>query len=169
MRSEVGMTDMNQVTAHAAIDHMNQQESGGGIKGGADYLRAARSGNNSRRVNKANYLSKSKVLHGKFRRKGTTKSNFIASAYAALKTGKLMKFKSASGITFFSQVTSMSSVSRGKHRGAVKITSKLMIEKRNSIGIKATHFAREAAMMSYAKMPEFFQKQAEKQIAKALK
>lgn len=169
MKAEVGMTDMNQVTAQTAIAHMNQQETGGGVSGGADYLKGARSGNNSRRVGKGNYLSKSNVLHGPYKRKGTTKSNFIASAYAALKTGKMMKFKSASGITFYSKVTSMSGFNRGKKRGQVKIVSKLMIERRNAVSIKATHFAREAAMMSYAKLPEFFTKQAEKQIMKALK
>jgi hypothetical protein len=168
MKAEVGMTDMSQVTAQAAVSHLNQQEFGGGISGGRDYLKASRSGSNSRRVGKANYLSKSNVLHGQFKRKGTTKSNFIASAYAALKTGKMMKFKSASGITFYSKVTSMSSVSRGKNRGQVRIVSKLMIERRNAVGIKATHFMREAAMLTYAKVPEFFNKQAEKQILKAL-
>jgi hypothetical protein len=169
MKAEVGMTDMSQVTAQAAISHMNQQEFGGGVTGGADYLKASRAGNNNRRVSKANYLSKSNVLHGPFKRKGTTKSNFIASAYAALATGKLMKFKSASGITFYSKVTSMSSISRGKKRGQVKIVSKLMIERRNSVSIKATHFMKEAAMLTYAKMPDFFNRQAEKQIMKALK
>ncbi len=169
MRAEVGMTAMGQSTAQTAIDHMNQQEGGGGIKGGIDYLKGSRGGSNLRKVAKSNYLKKSNVLTGPYRRKGTAKSNFIASAYAALKTGKLMKFKAASGKIFFSQVTNMSTVAKGRNKGKMTIKSKLVIQERGGITVKATHFSREAAMMTYAKLPSFYQAQAEKQFTKMLK
>jgi hypothetical protein len=159
MQAEVGMSDMGKPSAHTAIDHMPQQEGGGIIKGGADYLKGARAGSNQKRVTRSNYFDKNKLIKGPFKKKGTEKSNFIASVYAAAKQKKFLSINTAHG-RYLMRVTSVKKTKKGK----ITINSRLMIKDRKAVSIRATHFSQEAAMMTYAKLPDFYTKEATKQI-----
>lgn len=166
MEAEVGMTDRGKPTARTAVKNMEEQESGGEIKGGANYMSAARGGNNSRKVTTANRFDKNKLVRGQFSRSGTSKSRFVAAAFVAMKQHKNISIKSSSGRFLMS----VSSIQRLKS-GAVKIRSKLLIKDRSGqpVMIKATHFGQEAAEMTMDKMDSFYKIEAEKQFAKVLK
>lgn len=170
MKAEVGMTANGNQTAQTAVAHMQQQEIGGAIKDGLDYLKAARSGSNRRRVKKGNYFDKSNLVRGAFKRpNASAKSRFVAAAIVALQTGKLMKFKSAAGKTLFARVISMSSSLSKKKFGRLQIKTQILYEDRQTVHIKATHFSREAAMITQKKMPDMYYKNAKKQFERALR
>lgn len=166
MKSEVGMTDQGKSSARTAIRNMDKQEIGGEIEDGTDYLKASRGGNNNKRVSKANYFNKNKNLSGAFKNARTSKSQFIAKAYASFKGKKKMYFSSEKG-QFLMQVTGI----RKNKKGAIKIKSKLMTKSRSGkpAKIRATHFAREAAQATTLKIEGFYIAEAEKQINRVLR
>lgn len=165
MSAEVGMTDRGKPTARTAVAHMEEQESGGVIRDGADYLAGARGGNNARKVTASNRFNKNKLISGKFSRGGTSKSRFVAAAVMAAKLKKNVSINTSRG-RFLMQVTSVR-----KTKGGVKINSKLLIKDRSGkpVTIKATNFSQEAAHMTMKKMDDFYRIEAEKQFARALK
>ena len=162
MRAEVGMTDQGKTSARAAVSHMDQQEQGGSIKGGGDYLKASRSGSNRRKVQQANYFNKGNLVTGAFKRKGTAKSNFVAAASVALMTGKAMFIDTPKG-KFLISVTAISAFVKTK---SLKITTKILMMDRKSVQITGTHFSNAAAAMTLQKVTGFYQKEAQKQFAK---
>jgi hypothetical protein len=56
MQAVVGMSDNGNQSAKTAIKNMEKQESGGRISEGSAYLKDARGGNNSKKVNKSSYF-----------------------------------------------------------------------------------------------------------------
>jgi len=166
MKAEVGMSDNGKQSARTAVNNMLKQEEGGVIKEGADYLAASRGNNNKKRVTKGNYFNKSNNLSGKFRQGGTSKSRFIAAAFASAKQKKKMSFETSRG-RFLVQVTSI----RKNKKGAIKIRSRLLIKDRSGkpVQITATHFSREAANMSSLKIERFYQIEAQKQFDRVLR
>ncbi len=162
MNSIVGLTAHGVQSAETAVKNMNQQEAGGKITKGIDYLKAARNGSNRRRVQKANYFKVNSFLTGPSIRR-TKSSQYVAEAYMAMKTGSLIKYKARSGKEFFAKVVGISSSIK---RRTLNIKTKLLYESRGTVKIKATHFVREAAVVTHNKMPEFFRIEAEKQFAR---
>lgn len=166
MQAEVGMTDRGQASARSAVRHMDIQEQGGNIKEGASYLAASRGGNNAGKVRRSNYFDKSKMVRGAISRPGTAKSNFMAMAFMAAKLKKRISIKTSNG-RFLMAVSNV----RKLKNGSVKITSKLLMKDRtgNPANISATHFSREAAQMTVAKIPGLFTKAAQQRFERALR
>lgn len=165
MHADVGMTSQGEQKAETPVRQLVQQEQGGAIERGLDYLKGARGGSNARKVVRSNYFNQSKNVSGKFARPGaSTKSRFVASAYVSLREKKRMSFKGRDGRRFTIQVTSISKSKKGKFN----IKSKLLYVNRDGhpVKIKATHFSREAAMQTVQKIPGFYQAEAERQFAK---
>lgn len=168
MAASVGFTAQGETKAQTPVSNMAKQESGGAIAEELDYFKQARGGNLARPVVRSNRFDKEKFLSGKFKRAGgTTKSRFIASAYASLNNKKRMFFKSKNGVGFTMQVTSIQKLKRGD----IRITSKLLSMNRDHrpIHIRATKFSFDAAMATVPKMNDMYVKEANKQFDKILK
>lgn len=164
MAAAVGMTNQGVTRATTPVEQLQQQETGGAIRKGLNYLKAARAGSNDKMVTVGNWFKKDSLVKGKFKRQGGTKSSrFVASAYVALREKKKMFFKAASGQGFTIKITSISKGKKG-----LKITSQLISVNRDHkpINIRSTGFSREAAMETVAKMPYFYKTETEKQFAK---
>lgn len=171
MHAEVGMTaeggGESELAARTAVANMVVQEDGGKITDGLEYLNAARiSGSAGNLVASNKRWKKANVVNGSFKRGGTTKSRMIAAAYVAMNEKKLQVVM-IHGRKFYRQVTAISKNAKGK----IKITSKLVYAIRNGSqkAITATHFSREAAMMTVPKIPMFFNVEAQKQIDRIMK
>lgn len=166
MKAEVGMTAQGVQTAETAVSNMAIQEFGGAIRKGADYLKAARAGSLGRKVTKANYFNKNRLVKGNFKRANTSKSKFVAAAYVSLREKKQVSVQTIKG-RFLMQVTGI----RKSKKGQLKIKSKLILKDRTlkPAKITATNFSREAAFMTVAKMDGMFRVEAEKQFARALR
>lgn len=167
MQAEVGMTANGDKKAATAISHMVQQEFGGNIGSGLDYLAGSRAGNNDRKVVRSKYYSKANTVRGKFANpSASAKSRRVAAAYVALREGKQLSIKIGQR-RFLSQVTSISKTKKGK----VRIRSKLLSAGRegHASKITATHFSREAAFRTVPSIPRFFEKEGQKQIARLWK
>lgn len=172
MQAAVGMTpeggnekEYNRVKN--TIANFNQQEEGGKITEGLDYLKAARSGGSyGNRVLSNKRWDKDKRIKGPFTKPGTTKSRVIASAYMALKLKEFIRVKKH-GINFYVQVNSITRTKKGK----VKINSKLLYMSRtgNIKPVPATHFSREAANNTIPRIRGYFNVEAQKQIARLWK
>ncbi len=165
MRATVGMTagsGAGSARAQTAIQNMAKQESGGKITEGLDYLAAARTAKSlDRSVSTNKRFNKANNVRGRFKYTGTTKSRKIAAAFVALRENKYQKVKIGAR-NFYRQVTSISKTAKGR----VKIKSRLIyVSRSGSIApVKATHFSREAAERTQPRIPEFFNKEAQKQI-----
>lgn len=167
MHADVGMTSQGVTRAQTAISHMQQVETGGQVTEGLDYLAASRTGTNlSRSVRTNKRFTKANTIRGGFKNKGTLKSRKVAAAYVALRESKFQKIKIGSR-NFYRTVTSISKTKTGK----VKIRSKLIYVSRsgNIKPIAATHFSREAAERTQPRIPQFFNKEAQKQINRVWK
>lgn len=167
MQARVGMSDNGKQSARSAVRNLALQEAGGVIRSGASYLSATRSGNNAKRVTRSNYFEKSRVLGGPFKKNFKSSSaRFVASAYAALKTGKRMYINTESG-RYLMAVTSIKRLRNEQ----IKVHSKLLMEDRSDhpANIKPTHFVRDAAAATSRKIPGFYVKQAERQFNRVLR
>lgn len=164
MHADVGMTSQGEQKAETPIRQLVQQEKGGTIDRGLDYLKGARGGDTNRKVSRANYFDKSRNVSGKFKRPGTSKSRFVAAAYVSLRERKRMTFKGRDGRRFTMQVTSINE----SRKGGFKIKSKLLYVSRDGhpVKIRGTHFSEEAARATTLKIPEFYRQEADRQISK---
>jgi len=159
MKAEVGMTDNGKQSARTAVKNMDVQEGGGSIDSGSDYLKASRGGNNKKKVTRSNYFDKSRIVKGPFKKATTTKSQFVASAFVAMRENKRMSISTSKG-RFLMQVKK---VWKYKRRSAVKVSSKLLMKSRSQVNIRATNFSKEAAKMTSDKIEGFFAVEAQKQ------
>lgn len=165
MRATVGMTagaGAGAVRVQTAIRNMEKQESGGKITEGLDYLAASRTSRDlDRPVSSNKRFDRTNVVRGRYKRAGTTKSRKVAAAYVAMRENKYQKVKIGNR-NFYRIVTSV----RGLKKGRVKINSRLIyVSRSGSIApVKATHFSREAAERTQPRIPEFFNREAQKQI-----
>ena len=171
MQSEVGMYDRGQPTAHTAIKHMETQEHGGNINTGADYLKGSRAGSLSRKVTRSNYFDKSNLIDPakssqRFSGPRSKKSMLVAEAVMAKKLNKPISLLTSKG-RFLVKVTGVT-MRKGKRKGSVKITSKLIMMQRKHAPIKATHFSREAALATVKNMDDMFYQEAKKQFDRVL-
>lgn len=172
MRAEVGMTaeggGASETAARAAVANMEVQEEGGKITDGLEYLNAARvSGSAGNLVSSSKRWKKANIVRGNYTRNGgTAKSRMIAAAFVAMNEKKLQAVM-INGRKFYRQVTAIRKTAKGK----IKITSKLVYAVRNANQkpISATHFSREAAMMTVPRIGEFWLIEAHKQIDRIMR
>lgn len=178
MHADVGMTaeggGASELAARMAVKNMEQQEEGGKIDTGLDYLKAARGGNNDNTVRgKRRWSGMGKLSNGNFTWKGkqalnggTTKSRMINSMFMSAATGKVMLVKQG-GRNLYILVDSIKKLKSGKF----DIKSKLLYISRNdnNKAVTATHFSRRAAMTTVQRTNEFWIKNAQKQIDRIMK
>lgn len=168
MQAAVGMTAQGVSRAEIAIAHMEQQEYGGAINDGLDYLSGSRSGDPLRKVSRSKYYNKENIVKGKFKNKGgTVKSRRVAAAFVALREDKQLRIKMGNR-KFYSQVKGIFKYKKG---GRVKIRSKLLSASRDGhpSKINATHFSEEAAERTQPRIPEIFNREATRQINRVWK
>lgn len=179
MHADVGMTAQGTPRAAPAVSHMQQQEEGGKITTGLDYLRDTRTGKtnsssvrgNRRWSNQTKLASNNFTWKGKHQLSGgTTKSRMINSMFMAAHTAKVMMIKQANR-NLYIQVNSISKYGSGKFTNQFKINSKLLYISRSGGNdpVMATHFSREAAMATVPKTQSFWIKNAQKQITRLWK
>lgn len=168
MQAVMGMVDLGDKAARTAVENMGLHEKGGMINDGAMYLKESRTANAfGKLVRKVNYYDKNKVISGRSKQKrgrGTKKSKFVARAYRALKEKKPMFFDSMKG-NFLVEVKSIKKSKKGK----LRIKTKLLMKERKYVNIKRNSFVSEGAYSTKHKIPEFYKKQAYKQIKKYTK
>lgn len=181
MKSEVGMTAGAVAKAKPLVANMEAQEEGGKIDEGLDYLRASRtSGSNDNTVRgKRRWSNLPKLTNGnpntytwKGRKQltgGTTKSRMINALFMSAYTQRVMRIKQG-GRNLYILVESIKKYTSSKFTSQFKITSKLLYVSRgdNQKPVSATHFSKNAAMMTVQRTQEFWIKNAQKQIDRVM-
>lgn len=165
MYAEVGITPSG--SGGEAAEGLTKQEYGGTKVKPFVYMRNARGGSNRRLVQGQKYVNKYQKIKGNpsvSRR--TRKSNFIAAAIMAHRTGKLLIWDTKSGQTVFL----INSIYLGAGKAvSVNATPIADYEKSRSIKLKARPFLQPAAKISYQKQEMFFIKNANKRLNKYIK
>lgn len=169
MHSVMGMMDLGNKKVRTALENMRKQEGGGIVEDGFSYLKEARGGKENGKVRLANYYNPDKVISGRSkvgRGRGSNKSKFVARAFKAKKENKPMFFNSMKG----NFVVSVKKIVKNG-RNSVKIDFRLLMKERKHkpAKIKATHFVEEAAVKTQKTIPDFFIKEAEKQIKRNIR
>lgn len=161
MYSEVGFQDRGEQKAKKAVNKgMEANEVGGDDGDGAMYMKDSRTSGSMRKgVRRNSRFNKSKIAK--------TKSNatFMQRAWTSLKDNAPVFIKTSKG-NFLVQVTSMD-----KNAGKTDVKMKWLMRSRskNHAHAHATHFVREAALVTQKMIPEFYLKNAEYQFNKVLK
>lgn len=167
MQATVGFLDMGNPAARRAVQQMNEQEKGGTLQGGLQYLKDARRGNKVNGfVRTENFYDKEKIISGRSnvgRGRGTVKSKFVARAYRAVKEDKPLFLNSMRG-NFVARVTSI----KKSRKGQIKIKMKLIMKERTQVRIQATHFMEEAGNLSQQTIDQLYIKNAEYWIAREI-
>ena len=167
MRSAVGFYEnkLKDKATNYAVKDLEQQEMGGVIKGKSFIaMKKARTGKGLVRANdrikalRANAISAIKT-------KGTKKQKFIRSAFAALKTGKLVLGNKWKGSRTLSRIDSIS-MNLKSRKLEIKRTPLYTYRKGGTITVAGTNFMKRASHESGLKMEMFYVKNAEKRIAK---
>ncbi len=166
MQAKVGMTETSlKGGSNYAVRDLEQQQFGGTIKGKSFIpMNTARGGSNSKNVRPSNRLSViKKVVDAKKASGVNDKQKFIKSViFAGVGGYVLSKYKEKEILW------RVNSLARGKG-GMFKLTPLYSYVKARSVDVPASNFMGKAADTSHQKLPEFFIKEAEKQIAKAIK
>jgi len=168
MYSEVGFknTDPNPIKGKKAIEGMESNEVGGSDNTGAMYLPKARTSNNRNRlVRKKARFAKEKLASGTSSKARTKKLNFVGNAYASFKE-KAPTFIETSKGKFLVQVTKFSSDHKKLN---IKMDFLMRSRKQHVAKAKATHFNKEAAIVTSKQMDEFYVKNATYQFNRVLK
>jgi len=169
MKSVVGFGNPNNPLLKAFINGLEKQEKGGTFDNGLRYLKGARGGRVNGRVRLKNYYDKSKVISGRSkmkRGKGTKKSKFVARAYAAHSSGKMMFIDAMKG-NFLAKVKSISKDSKGKLK--IKLNLMMMDREDKPSKVKATNFVQEAGQNQFKKIEKIYKEKADFQFKKHLK
>jgi hypothetical protein len=160
MEATVGFLDMGNPAARRAVQQMNEQEKGGVLEGGLQYLKHARTGSKVNGfVRRENYYDKDKIISGRSqvgRNRGTNKSKFVARAYKANKEGKPMFLNSMRG-NFVARVTAFRKTKKGK----VSIKMRLVMKEREQVRIQPTHFMEEAGNLAQGTIDQLYIKNVE--------
>lgn len=168
MYAEVGFknTDPNPIKGKKAIEGMEHNEVGGSDNTGAMYLAKARTSNKRNRlVRKKARFAKEKIAKGTSSKARTKKLNFVGNAYASFKE-KAPTFIETSKGKFLVQVTKFSSDHK---KLKVKMNFLMRSRKQHVAKAKATHFNKEAAIVTSKQMDVFYKKNAEFQFSKIWK
>lgn len=173
MYSEVGFknTDPNPIKGKKAIEGMEHNEVGGSDNTGAMYMAKSRTSNNrDRLVRKKARFEKSRIAKGTSSKMRSKKLANIQNMVASLQE-KAPTFIETSKGKFLVQVTNISSRTVGKRKGKLDIKLEFLMRgrKKNVAHAKATHFNKEAAVVTSKQMDKFYVKNATFQFNKVLK
>lgn len=167
MKSTVGFILLSNNAGKKFIDGLEKQEKGGVINDGIRYLKAARGGNNDKKVLRSNYYNKSKIVGQNTGRKGSAKSRLVARAYVAFREKKLLKVTNSDG----NYLVKINRFAKNKSTKKVSFKSKVMAMSRDvkKTRLKSTNFVQEAGENEKKNMANFYQKNAEFQFNKHLR
>jgi hypothetical protein len=162
MHSEVGIIARGE--GSEAAEGLTMQEFGGTKTKSMVYMKNARGGSNRRTVQSSKYFNKfQKVKGNPSVKRRSRKSNFIASAIMAHRTGKLLIWDSKSGQTVFL----INSIYLGAGNVArVNATPIADYENDRQLRLKARPFLRPASNISFSKQDNFFRSNAIKRFKK---
>ncbi len=166
MFSEVGIVPRQNIAAR----ELEKQELGGRLKKRSFiYMKGARVGrSDARQVRRVNYLSNKRMVQGRPNKRRSKKSQFIADAIIAERTNKFMLRNTRSGMTAFI-VNKVKLSGNGNNRKAfVKTEAIASYEKGRDVSVRARPFIKPASLISAKKGNDFFIKQFEKRIKKAI-
>lgn len=168
MKSKVGIIgNTGNKTLDAFLGGLEKQEKGSIFNDGLRYLKGARGGNKPNgRVRTENYYDKDNIASGRSKRKGTKRSKFVARAYYAHSTGKMMFMDSLKG-NFLVKVKSIKKDKKGKVN--IKFNFVMMDRKDRPSKVKSTNFVEEAGLNQFRKIEKIYQQKAEFQFKKHLK
>jgi hypothetical protein len=171
MKATVGMSDRGKgKAAETAVHNMQFQENSGVVRKGLRSLRDIRAGSNDKVVRRSSYYSNMRKLIGpRLSKTQSKKSQFIANAVMAKKTGAKMKVKTDKG-RFIIEIKSIKRNKKNSEQPfTIKSNALMMERKKKPSHIKATNYMAEATAMTEKKIHLFFKNAAEKQFAKVLK
>jgi hypothetical protein len=166
MQAKVGMIETSlKGGSNYSVKDLEQQQFGGTIKGKSLIpMNTARGGSNSKNVRPANRLSVIKrVVDARKAQGATDKQKFVKSVVFAGAGGYVLAERGGKSILW--RVNSIVRTTGGMF----KLTPLYSYEKSRTVDVPPTNFMGNAANTSHQKLPEFFIKEAEKQIAKAIK
>jgi len=166
MQSKVGLLSTNRNDQNF-ISGMEKQEFGGNIKKGLRYLKDARGGSLRKRVSEDNYYKKSKMVKGPFRRAGTKKSKFVASAIVSMRENKMMFLKTSKGKMLVKVNSISSSILDKKIKFDFNFIA--MSRKKKQTNLRARGNVKEAQEKTIVKVTRFYQKNADYQFNRALR
>lgn len=166
MSSRVGFVDNNDPAIKKVVAGLQKHEIGGLIDDGARYLKDSRtSGSYSKRVRRANYYNKAKVITGRNKGAGgTRKSKFVARMFRAHKEDKPMFLNSAKG----NILVKVASISRSKDGVKSRLKFLMMSRSKTPVRISRNGFVTDAGMDQRKKLPKYYKKNAEYQFSKIL-
>lgn len=167
MVATVGMVDVRLSDGDHAVRDLEQQESGGVIKGRAfiPTNQARKGGSASANVAARNRLSKIKNVIRLSRAKGKSKSQrFIKSAIFAKK-----RFGKSAYVLTQKMLFRIDRLNVGKKTNKVnlKVTPLYSYRKGRTVRVKATNFMRKSTLIQAKKIDIIFKNEAEKRIKKA--
>jgi hypothetical protein len=167
MRSESGIAPKGL----KAAEQLETQEKGGTIPDRTIiYVDPARGGRKQNRVSTKNWINKSGYVKGKpigGYGNRSRKSNMVAEAFVANKTGKLVKLETKSTDHFF-KVDSIKFNGRGVSRNVnIKMTPIASYEKGRSVKVKRTPFMQISGERTLSLAPGFYIKNAKKRFEKS--
>ena len=169
MKASVGFIPKDGVKGSKVPQGMEANEAGGVDSDGWMYMSKTRvSGSSKRLVRTGSRFKKSNVLNVKRARNIATKkaSRFMIQASESFEQKKPFHFYSKKNI-FLVQTTSYKTGKDGVH--SVKLDFLMRRRKDFNAKAKATHFVKEAALITQKKMDEFYAKNAQFQFDRVLK
>lgn len=169
MYSEVGFIPKDGISGSKVPEGMEHNEVGGTDTGGAMYLGKARTSNTlKKRVRRASRFDKSKLAKsGRSSGIKSKKEGFMSRVLASLNDDAPVFIKTSKG-TFLVKVHSIES-GRGDRKVDVKMDFLMRGRRKSPAKTKATHFNREAALVTARQIEVFYFKNATFQFNKALR
>lgn len=152
MQSKVGMRDLGQKSAKAAVQNMDMHEKGGTITKGSMYLESTRITNKrGRLVRTKQRLRKGMVIKN-------PKGTFVQKAINASMRQKPFWHK-AGGLFYLIKVDSFTKTAKG-----ISFKSSVLMRQRQNARIKPNKFISLAARKTEAKIPNLYKIEFEKQL-----
>lgn len=162
MRATVGMSEKDlKGNNNYAIKDLEKQEEGGKITNRAFIpTKKARGGNNNNRVRKANWVAEIKA-------KKFTNISDVQGKNPSQRFRKAVFDAGVGGIVMGAvrakkMIWRVESINGRKFR----LTPIYSVKNNRSVSVKPTHFMRDAALMTAKKLPDFYNKEAERQFKK---
>jgi hypothetical protein len=163
MKSKVGITP----NGSKAANELTKQEFGGNEIKPFIYVDQARvSNSNAKQVRRQNYFPNKKIVHGSANVQRSKKSQFVANAIMALKTGSMILQDTKNG-KMLMQVDSVSQSVKSR-KMFIKTRAIASYKSGRNINLNAHHFLEQSSKTSYQKQQTFFIENAKKRIEKAL-
>lgn len=172
MRSMVGF--MDQGGTDYAVDDLQQQEHGGGIKGRSfiPTEQARVSGSWTGNVRKKHRISanKGRLVDARDAKGKNDKEKFVKSAIYAGKGGYVIGTEENAGTRMVFEIRSIIRKKVKKKKGTViKAVPIYALKSGRVVRPKATHFMKEASLRTAKKLPDFYIKEAKRRFEKRLR